>query len=149
MVADARRDVLGPGPGMGGLAALLACRLEGQPDHERVDGMGRDEREQRGRVDGRVPTAAQGHERSRAAATFRDRHTDPPLTDIEPEQARGSGHGRAVHGPAVHVRASRMAVGVLDGVSTGSGAVVRTSTRASSVGIVPTQSGQTDSSTVP
>ncbi len=78
-----------------------------------------DEREQRGRIGLHRPSAAKRHEGPGTdVRAVGDGHADPALPEIDAEQR---GHGSAI-------------------------SAVRTSTRASKVGIVPTQSGHTDSS---
>ena len=115
VVTQSRLDVADPGSGVRGLWALVTRGVERQANHELVDLMGRDEVLEGGRIEVDVSSASERRQRTCSSAwPISDRHPDAPLPEID---AQCPGHGDA---PALV-----------------------TSTLESSVGIVPTQSGQT------
>lgn len=114
-VTQSRLDVADPGPGVRGLWTLVTRGLERQANHDLVDLMGPDEVIERRRVEVDVPSASERRQRPCPSAwPIGDRDADAPLPEVD---AECPGHGDAP--------------------------VVVTSTLESSVGIVPTQSGQT------
>ncbi len=115
VVTQSRLDVANPGPGVRGLWTLVTRGVERKANHELVDLMGPDELLEGRRIEVDVSSTSERRQRPRAGAwPIGDRDTDAPLPEID---AQCPGHGDA---PAVV-----------------------TSTLESSVGIVPTQSGQT------
>lgn len=115
VVTQSRLDVANPGPGVCGLWTLVTRGVERQANHELVDLMGPDELLEGRRIEVDVSSTSERRQRPRPGAwPIGDRHPDAPLPKVD---AQCPGHGDA---PAVV-----------------------TSTLESSVGIVPTQSGQT------
>jgi hypothetical protein len=120
-VAEAVRDRLDPRAGGERLLPLVAGCVDRQPDDEHRHAMAVDEQGEGRDIGIDASPAREGGQRTRADIRgVGERDADPPLSEVDAEQRR---HGFI--------------------------AAARTSTRASSVGIEPTQSGQTDSSVRP
>ena len=124
LTAKLGNEGIDPGARSDRLLALVTSGVDRETDHKLVDTVALDELAERRCVRRRVPTTSQGRQRPRSHTwPVGDGDADPPLPEIDAEDRAHGGSEAAV--------------------------AERTSTRASSVGIVPTQSGQTDTCAAP